>query len=127
MARVKYDYTKNERKQTAMTEDNIVKNQMQLVEERRQYVLTKSEQELGALISQCDLDLKRKDDNVKKILLNLKEYVYQPCSDHTYDIYRAVTNIAAFKRDVEEIEKRKLSYVATLSEIKGAFAEAEAK
>ena len=110
-----------------MTEDNIVKTQMQLVEERKQYVLAKSEQELGALIAQCDLDLKRKDDNVKKILLNLKEYVYQPCSDSTYDIYRAVTNIAAFKRDVEEIEKRKLSYVAALSEIKGAFVEAEAK
>lgn len=110
-----------------MTEDNIVKNQMQLVDERKQYVLAKSEQELGALIAQCDLDLKRKDDNVKKILLNLKEYVYQPCSDSTYDIYRAVTNIAAFKRDVEEIEERRLSYVAALSEIKGAFAEAEAK
>lgn len=110
-----------------MTEDNIVKTQMQLVDERKQYVLAKSEQELGALIAQCDLDLKRKDDNVKKILLNLKEYVYQPCSDSTYDIYRAVTNIAAFKRDVEEIEERKLSYVAALSEIKGTFVEAEAK
>ena len=110
-----------------MTEENIVKNQMLLVDERKQYVLAKSEQELGALIAQCDLDLKRKDDSVKKILLNLKEYVYQPCSDSTYDIYRAVTNIAAFKRDVEEIEERRLSYVAALSEIKGAFAEAEAK
>lgn len=110
-----------------MTEDNIVKNQMQLVDERKQYVLDKSKQELGALIAQCDLDLKRKDDNVKKILLNLKEYVYQPCSDSTYDIYRAVTTIAAFKRDVEEIEKCKLSYVAALSEIKSVFAWAEAK
>jgi hypothetical protein len=110
-----------------MTEDNIVKNQMQLVEERKQYVLAKSEQELGALIAQCNLDLKRKDDNVKKILLNLKGYVYQPCSDSTYDICRAVTNIAAYKCDVEEIEKRKLRYVAALSEIKGAFTEAEAK
>lgn len=110
-----------------MAEDNVVKNQMQLVEERKQYVLAKSEQELGALISQCELDLKRKDDNVKKILLNLKEYVYQPCSNSTYDIYQAVTNIATFKYDVEEIEKRKLSYAAALSEIKGAFVEAEAK
>lgn len=59
-----------------MTEDDIVKNQIRLVEERRQYVLTKSERELGKFISQCDCKLKRNDDDIKLILHDLNEYIY---------------------------------------------------
>ena len=42
-------------------------------------------------------------------------------------LYWAVTDIAVLKRDIAEIKKMKLSYIEALSEIKGAFAETEAK
>lgn len=110
-----------------MTEENVAKSQLQLVEERKQYVLDKAERELDAQVEQCELEIRRKQDNIRKILLNLKEYVYQPCSDRCYNVYDAVTNIASFRHDLIELEERKHSCREALLEVKAAFAEAEAE
>lgn len=108
-----------------MTEAEIKEVQKDMIEERRRLVLEAVTCRLESIINACDQTIQLKHDEVKKTLLDLKMYVYQPASRLAFDPEDTSRRMVDSMHSIKECIDRKACATAVLADLKKTLGVAE--